>query len=297
MQDSSHRSAIFEQLRRRLFGLAYRMLGSTADAEDMVQEAYLRWHQAKTEAVQTPEAWLVTTVTRLCLDRLRAARVERAVYLGPWLPEPLLTGDAAPPDHRVERASALSIAFLLLLERLAPDERAAFLLHDVFECEYAELAQILGKSEVACRQMVHRARERVRRDRPRFTVSESAHRALLHQFVAAMTTRDQDALRALFTQDATWTSDGGGQVKAARQVVRGAARLTRFVLWVADRFQGQATYEVAPINGEPGLLIRLDGRLDSILAIDTDGTYILALYNIRNPRKLRGIARAEPHTL
>jgi RNA polymerase sigma-70 factor (ECF subfamily) len=262
----------------------------------MVQEAYVRWHQTHIEAVQTPEAWLMTTVTRLCLDRLRAARVEREAYIGPWLPEPLWTGDAAPPDHRAERASALSIAFLVLLERLAPDERAAFLLHDVFECAYAELAQLLGKSEVACRQMVHRARVRMRRDQPRFAVSESARLALLNQFVAAMTARDQEALLALFAADATWTSDGGGQVQAARQVVRGAARLTRFVLWVVDRFQGRATYEAASINGETGLLIRLDGRLDSILAIDTDGTHILAVYNVRNPQKLRAMALPEPYT-
>jgi RNA polymerase sigma-70 factor (ECF subfamily) len=283
------RTTIFRQHTSRLYGIAYRMLGSRADAEDILQEAYLRWHQTNTEEVQRPEAWLVTTVTRLCIDRLRAARVEREAYIGPWLPEPLLTGDAAPPDHRAVVASDLSIAFLVILERLAPEERAAFLLHDVFDCEYAEIARILGKSEAACRQIVHRARERVRRDRPRFAVSESARRALLNQFVAAMTARDQDALLALFAQDATWTSDGGGQVQAARQVVRGAARLTRFVLWIASRFQGRATYEVASINGETGLIIRLGGRLDSILAIDTDGTRILAVYNVRNPQKLRGM--------
>lgn len=288
-------TTIFQQYMPRLYGIAYRMLGSRADAEDILQEAYLRWHQANTEEVQRPEAWLVTTVSRLCIDRLRAARVEREAYIGPWLPEPLLTGDVAPPDHRAVLASDLSIAFLVILERLAPEERAAFLLHDIFDCEYAEIARILGKSEAACRQIVHRARERVRRARPRFAASESARLALLNQFVAAMTARDQDALLALFAQGATWTSDGGGQVQAARQVVRGATRLTRFVLWVADRFQDQATYEMASINGETGLIIRLDGHLDSILAIDTDGRHILALYNIRNPQKLRGLALSEPH--
>src|SRR5918998_599552 len=153
-------STMFQQHTPRLYGIAYRMLGSRADAEDVLQEA-----------------WLVTTVTRLCIDRLRAAHVERDAYTGPWLPEPLLTGDAAPPDYRAELASDLSIAFLVVLERLAPDERAAFLLHDVFDCGYAEVARILGKSEAACRQMVHWARVRVRRDRPRFAVSESARTA------------------------------------------------------------------------------------------------------------------------
>jgi RNA polymerase sigma-70 factor, ECF subfamily len=289
------RTTTFQQHTPRLYGIAYRMLGSRADAEDVLQEAYLRWHQTNTEGVRTPEAWLVTTVTRLCIDRLRAARVEREAYTGPWLPEPLLTGDAAPPDYRAELASDLSIAFLVVLERLAPDERAAFLLHDVFDCGYAEVARILGKSEVASRQMVHRARLRVRRDRPRFAVSESARTALLNQFVAAVNARDQDALLALFAEDATWTSDGGGQVVAARQVVRGAERLTRFVLGIARRVQGRATYQVAPINGEAGLIIRLDGRLHWILSIDTDGVRILAVYNVLNPQKLQGIALPEYH--
>jgi RNA polymerase sigma-70 factor, ECF subfamily len=287
------RTTMFQQHTPRLSGIAYRMLGSKADAEDVLQEAYLRWHQTDIEGVQTPEAWLVTTVTRLCIDRLRALRVEREAYIGAWLPEPLLTGDSSPPDRRAELASDLSIAFLVVLERLAPEERAAFLLHEVFDCEYAEVARILGKSEVACRQMVHRARVRVRQDRPRFAASESARTALLNQFVAAVNARDQEALLALFAEDATWTSDGGGQVVAARRVVRGAGRLTRFVLGIARRYQGRATYQVAPINGEMGLIISLDGRLDSILSIDTDGTRILAVYNILNPQKLKGITLPE----
>ena len=150
------------------------MLGSRADAEDMLQETYLRWHQADVEAIEVPEAWLVTTITRLCIDRLRAARVEREAYVGPWLPEPLVEDAYPPPDRYVELASDLSVAFLVLLERLAPEERAAFLLHDVFDAGYREIAQAIGKSEPATRQIVHRARERVRRDRPRFRISEAA---------------------------------------------------------------------------------------------------------------------------
>jgi RNA polymerase sigma-70 factor (ECF subfamily) len=289
------RTTIFQQHTTRLSGIAYRMLGSRADAEDVLQEVYLRWHQTDIKGVQTPEAWLVTTVTRLCIDRLRALRVEREAYIGPWLPEPLLTGDSSPPDRRAELASDLSIAFLVVLERLAPDERAAFLLHEVFDCGYAEVARILGKSEVASRQMVHRARVRVRRDRPRFAVSDSARTALLNRFVAAVNARDQEALLALFAEDATWTADGGGQVVAALRVVRGAERLTRFVLGIARRVEGKATYHVAPINGEMGLIIRLDGRLHWILSIDTDGTRILAVYNILNPQKLKGIVLPEYH--
>jgi RNA polymerase sigma-70 factor, ECF subfamily len=209
---------------------------------------------------------------------------------------PLVTDDAARPDHRSDLASDLSIAFLVLLERLAPEERASFLLHDVFDCEYSEIAQILGKSEVTCRQIVHRARARVRRDRPRFAVSETAHHALLHQFVTAMHAHDPETLRTLFAEDATWTSDGGGQVVAARKVIHGAERLIRLVLGIVRRFQGKATYDLAMINGETGVIIRLDGRLYSILSIETDGMRILAVYNIRNPQKLQGIPLPEPHT-
>jgi RNA polymerase sigma-70 factor, ECF subfamily len=288
------RIVIFQQHTPRLYGIAYRMLGSRADVEDVIQDAYLRWHQAHIEDVRTPQAWLVTTVTRLCIDRLRAARVEREAYAGPWLPEPLLTGDAMSPDYGAELASDLSIAFLLLLERLAPEERAAFLLHDIFDCEYGEIARILGKSEVACRQMVHRAGRRVRRERPRFAASESDRMALLNQFVAAVNAHDQDALLALFAEDATWTSDGGGKVVAARRVVRGAERLVRFVLGIANHFE-KAMYELAPINGEMGLIIRLDGRLHSLLSIDTDGKRILAVYIVLNPQKLRQTAFPELH--
>jgi RNA polymerase sigma-70 factor (ECF subfamily) len=154
MQDVNHRSVIFEQSRRRLFGLAYRMLSSKADAEDMVQEAYIRWHQAPADEIRSPEAWLVTVVTRLCIDRLRSAAAERETYPGMWLPEPLF-GES--PDEQVELASNLSMAFMILLERLAPAERAAFLLRDVFDCPYSEIARIIGKSEAACRQIVSRA--------------------------------------------------------------------------------------------------------------------------------------------
>src|SRR5690348_8683877 len=202
MQD---RSGEFERHRPRLFGIAYRMLGSRTDAEDVLQDAYLRWHRGTAEELRSAEAWLVTAVTRLCIDRLRAARTEREAYVGPWLPEPLI-GDTAPtPDARAELSSSLSIAFLVVLEQLAPEERAAFLLHEVFDSDYAEIAEILGKSEAACRQIVSRARKRVRENRPRVKVTEVARQRLLDRFVNAVQTQDKDALLALFAQDATWT--------------------------------------------------------------------------------------------
>jgi RNA polymerase sigma-70 factor (ECF subfamily) len=282
------RTTAFTRHRSRLYGIAYRMLGSKADAEDMLQEAYLRWHRADAERVQTPEAWLVTTVTRLCIDRLRAARTEREAYVGPWLPEPFV-GESPPADHCAELASDLSVAFLVVLERLAPEERAAFLLHEVFDCEYDEIARILGKSETACRQIVHRARDRVRQDRPRFQVSESARARLLERFFAALRAEDHGALLALFAQDATWTSDGGGKAKAARKMVQGGERVARFAAGVFGRSLDRLSHELVSINGEPGLLLRVGGRLISAISIDTDGERILAVYAVLNPDKLRGI--------
>jgi RNA polymerase sigma-70 factor (ECF subfamily) len=256
----------------------------------MIQEAYLRWHQADTERVQVPEAWLTTTITRLCIDRLRAARTEREAYVGPWLPEPLVGQEFPPPDRGAELASDLSVAFLVVLERLAPEERAAFLLHEVFDCGYSEIAQILGRNEASCRQIVHRARERVRRDRPRFRVSEVARTRLLERFVAALHAQDHGAMLALFAEDATWTSDGGGKAKAARKVVRGAQHVVRFAIGVWRRYLSRLTQRVVSINGESGLLMCFDGRPVSVISIDTDGVRILAVYTVLNPDKLKAIA-------
>jgi RNA polymerase sigma-70 factor, ECF subfamily len=290
MQDVNRRSVIFEQSRRRLFGLAYRMLSSRADAEDMVQEAYLRWHQAPADEIRSPEAWLVTVVTRLCIDRLRSAAAERETYPGMWLPEPLF-GES--PDEQVELASNLSMAFMILLERLAPAERAAFLLRDVFDCPYSEIARIIGKSEAACRQIVSRARERVRRDQPRFEASEEDRLRLMEKFATAIDANDEQTLLALFAEDATLTSDGGGKTPAARNVIRGPERITRLFLAVARKLKGRVTRSLLPINGEPGLVTYIDGRPVSALSFVTDGARIHALYNVLNPDKLKDINRSE----
>jgi RNA polymerase sigma-70 factor (ECF subfamily) len=290
MQDVSSRSVIFEQSRRRLFGLAYRMLSSKADAEDMVQEAYLRWHQAPADEIRSPEAWLVTVVTRLCIDRLRSAAAERETYPGMWLPEPLF-GES--PDEQVELASNLSMAFMILLERLAPAERAAFLLRDVFDCPYSEIARIIGKSEAACRQIVSRARERVRRDQPRFEASEEDRLRLMEKFATAIDAHDEQTLLALFAEDATLTADGGGKTLAARNVIRGAERITRLFLGVARKLKGRVTRTFLLINGEPGLVTFVDGRPVSALSFVTDGVHIHALYNVLNPDKLKDINRPE----
>jgi RNA polymerase sigma-70 factor (ECF subfamily) len=290
MQDVSPRSVIFEQSRRRLFGLAYRMLGSKADAEDMVQEAYLRWHQAPADEIRSPEAWLVTVVTRLCIDRLRSAAAERETYPGMWLPEPIF-GES--PDEQVELASNLSMAFMILLERLAPAERAAFLLRDVFDCPYPEIARIIGKSEAASRQIVSRARERVRRDQPRFEASEEDRLRLMEKFAAAIDADDEQTLLALFAKDATLTADGGGKTPAARNVICGPERITRLFLGVERKLKGRVTRTFLLINGEPGLVTFVDGRPVSALSFVTDGAHIHALYNVLNPDKLKDINRSE----
>jgi RNA polymerase sigma-70 factor (ECF subfamily) len=280
---------LFQQHRPRLYGIAYRMLGSKADAEDMVQEAYVRWHRADRERVQTPEAWLVTTVTRLCIDRLRSLRAEREAYVGPWLPDPLV--DSAPPaDAQAELSSDLSVAFLVVLERLAPEERAAFLLHDVFDSPYPEIARILGKNEATCRQIIHRARDRVHRDRPRFEVSDAARTRLLERFLEALHTGDKGALLTLFAEDATWTSDGGGKAKAALKTVRGVELVTRFISGIWQRYLSELDYRLASINGETGIVAFARERPVWALTIETDGTRILAAFAIVNPDKLKGIA-------
>lgn len=279
-------SRVFEPLRGRLFGLAYRMLGSRADAEDIVQEAYIRWHEADRGRIESAEAWLVTTTTRLAIDRLRRLKTEREAYSGPWLPEPIVS-HASLPDRHLELADDLSIAFLTLLERLAPDERAAFLLHDVFDVGYAEIASVLDRSEAACRQVVHRARERVRGDRRRFDVSDSAKAELLQKFTAAMEARNEDAILQLFAPDATWTADGGGKTAASPRPIVGAERIAHLVLRLRERFwaEGRAV-EMATINGEPGLCFRDGDRIVATVSIVTDGERIFDVYAVVNPDKL-----------
>jgi RNA polymerase sigma-70 factor (ECF subfamily) len=275
----------FEALRGRLFGLAYRMLGSRADAEDIVQETYVRWHQAPHDSIETPEAWLVTTTSRLAIDRLRRLKTEREAYVGQWLPEPIVT--ETPPDRNLDLAADLSIAFLTLLERLAPEERAAFLLHDVFDVGYREIASVIERSEAACRQVVHRARERVRGERKRFEVSESVKVTLLQKFMAAMEARDEQALLALFAPDATWTADGGGKTAAAPLPIIGADRIAKFVVSLREKFWAvDRSVEVATVNGETGLCIRDGQRLTATMSIATDGERILAVYAVVNPDKL-----------
>ncbi|HEU4628781.1 MAG TPA: RNA polymerase sigma factor SigJ [Gemmatimonadaceae bacterium] len=283
--------------RPRLLGLAYRMLGDMDEAEDVVQETYLRWYRAAPEDVRSPEAWLVTAATRLAVDRLRRLKVERATYPGPWLPEPVPTDAPAapagppPPDRNAELASDLSIALLLLLERLGPEERAAFLLREVFGVDYAEIARILERRPDAVRQMVHRARLRVRAERPRATPPPESHEVMLERFVAAIAADDAPALLSLLAPDVVVATDGGGVARAARNLLHGPDRAARFLLGVARKLGPNVTHRLGHVNGRPALLTLEDGAVVSVTTFDIDGDRLRAIYSVRNPAKLRRVLR------
>lgn len=286
MADDSAPTALYARLRPRLFGIAYRMLGVRADAEDVLQDAWLRWRDADHAALQSAEAWLVTVVTRIAIDRLRAARSEREAYVGSWLPEPIVQVEERTPETVAELAGDLSVAFLHLLERLGPEERAAFLLRQVFDYDYGEIAGMLGKGEAAVRQMVHRAGERVRAERPRFEVAPDTHRRLLERFIVAAQSGQRDAIRALLADGAQAIGDGGGKVPSVIGGVHGAERVTNLYWAQALRYGPRLQYRIATVNGEPGLLRFVDGRLESANAVVTDGERLVTIYTIRNPDKL-----------
>ena len=276
---------IVERYRPRLFGIAYRMLSDVQEAEDIVQETFLRWHQAKHDDLVSEEGWLVAVITRLAIERLRRAERERLRYVGNWLPEPIATGSVS-PDQRAELASDLSMAFLVLLERLAPEERAAFLLREVFDAGYDEIARILDKAEPTVRQVVHRAKTRVREGRRRFSPPAERQAELLQRFLDALAADDKDAMLALFAPDATFTGDGGGKVGSVRRVVEGPDRITRLFLGLERKYPGVVTHEIVELNGQPAIGSYHDGVITYVTLFETDGNHILAVYRVLNPDKL-----------
>ncbi|KLN54665.1 RNA polymerase sigma-70 factor [Variovorax paradoxus] len=281
----------FNSHRRRLQGIAYRMLGSVAEAEEVVQDAWLRWHEADKAAFDSAEAWLVTVVTRLSIDRLRAAKVQREHYIGPWMPEPTLTDGPDTPEQLLERADSISVAFLAVLERLAPEARAAFLLREVFDADYDEVARTLGKTEAACRQLVHRAKAQVQEARPRFQVPRETHQRLLRAFADAAARGSLQDLKALMAEDVELIGDGGGKVQTFSKMLRGSQRLAQlyFALW--RRMGASVRMELAEINGEPGLLRFIDGQLESAQTFEIEGERIVRIRAQRNPDKLARIAQ------
>jgi RNA polymerase sigma-70 factor, ECF subfamily len=277
---------VTEELRPLLFSLAYRMVGTVGDAEDLVQEALLRFHREGD--VDAPKAFLTTVVTRLAIDHLRSARVRRESYVGPWLPEPLVSAPDA--SDRVERDETLSLAFLALLERLTPIERAVYVLHELFGYSHDEIAPIVEKSSANCRQILTRARRHVDEGRPRFEPSRERREALLARFLAAIRVGDVDGLVGLLAADAVHYADGGGKARATPQPIYGAAKIAR--LW-ASLGTTQGPYELRPVdvNGNPGVLaLDPDGRLLTVLTIDVAHDRIERIWAVVNPDKLAGAA-------
>jgi len=287
----NHQEDEVVELRPRLLGLAYRMLGDYDEAEDVVQEAYLRWHSAIQDSIRSPEAWLVTVTTRLAIDQLRRSGKERAEYPGPWLPEPIatdvtqLTSTTPAPNDSVELASDLSVTLLVLLEQLGPEERAAFLLREVFDVGYEEIAQILERSQDAIRQMVHRARARVHAGRPRVSLAAGEHQRLLERFTKAVIEDDAETLIALLSPDVVLASDGGGRAAAARNKLFGRDRVSKFLLGVR-RKGGNQEVRLTHLNGEPAILALEDGVVTSACTLEVDNTGIRAVHIMRNPQKL-----------
>jgi RNA polymerase sigma-70 factor (ECF subfamily) len=299
----SNPAATFEPHRRRLLGLAYRMFGSMADAEDAVQEAYLRWHAVEHERVEDPGAFLMTITTRICLDALTSARARREEYVGPWLPEPVLDTAALAPDSRTELAEDLSIALLLTLERLSPLERAAFLLHDVFDFSFSEVSAALERSEAACRQLASRARARVRAVRPRGAVApperstevDPKHAQLMSAFASATQSGDLAALMQMLASDVRVVTDGGGKVRSALKTIEGADRAAQFLVGVTRKRRGawwRDNFRVrfAAINGLPGVIVEAPEGAMQTTAFEIEGGVIRAIYVVRNPDKLRHLS-------
>jgi RNA polymerase sigma-70 factor (ECF subfamily) len=274
----------FEPHRRYLRGLAYRMLGSVSDAEDVVQDAFLRWSVVERASVAEPRAYLTRIVTRLCLDQLKSARAQREQYVGTWLPEPLASTD---PE---ELGSDLSVALLLTLERLSPLERAAFLLHDVFDVDYGDVANTLSRSELACRQLAARAREHVRAEQPRFEPASGARDRLLAAFQGAITSGDPTPLAELLAEDVIFYSDGGGRRSAALRPIYGRDKVMRFLAGIsAKRGPYAGSIEQTLISGQPGFVLRGEDGVET-LALEIAGERVIAVYSVRNPDKVRHLS-------
>ncbi len=280
----------FESYRAYLFSIAYRMLGSAMDAEDMVQETYLRYQAASPGPIRSLKAYLTTILTRLCIDQLHLAYQQRETYLGPWLPEPILTGQpGASLEEEAEMRESLSWAFLVMLERLQPVERAVFLLRSVFDYEYADIAQFVGKSEAACRQSFARAKKHLAESPTRYTASPEAGRQLLASFLQAVQAGDKDALMDMLADGATLWADGGGKVPgAAIHPVVGRDQVAQFGLGATRRFlPPDYRIEMGEVNYQPAVIVRAADRTLVVLAIETDGQRVQAVRLIANPDKLK----------
>lgn len=282
----------FEEHRSLLFGIAYRMLGSVADAQDMVQESYLRWQQAAGETIRSPRAWLTKVVTRLCLNHLQLARVKRETYVGQWLPEPLVDEQVRDPAEAAQLADSLSLALLVLLETLNPVERAVFILREGFACEFSEIARIVEKSEANCRKILIRARQRIGERRPRYDVSRAETEKLITPFLTALRDGDLSAMVARLAENVVLVADAGGRPGALLRPLEGAETLARAMLAAARRHgMGPADLRPATVNGLPGFVRFHEGRAQAVLAFGIAGGRIQSVFIVSNPAKLGHLHR------
>ena len=287
--NSDAKTAAFQAHRSLLQGLAYRMLGSVASAQDVVQDTYLRWDQVDLDEVRSPKAWLTKACTRIAMDELKSARVQREEYHGPWLPEPYLENDAKRPDEKTQVDDSVSVALMVALEKLSPAERATFLLHDIFGYSFDEVADILGKSGAACRKLASRARSSVRADRPRFEATAEDHERLLLSFFTAARSGDLDGLKSLLSESVSLHSDGGGKAIAVPKIISGAEVVAKFFTRVAatearsgNAYSSQALW----FNGVPGLILYENGKPVTAFSLRIEDGAIDTIYALRNPDKL-----------
>ncbi|MGB7894250.1 MAG: RNA polymerase sigma-70 factor [Microcoleus sp.] len=281
----------FNDHRPLLFSIAYRMLGTVTDAEDMVQETFLRWQQTASETVRSAKTYLATIITRLCIDHLRSARVQREQYVGTWLPEPMLTQQSENSTDLMELADSLSIAFLTVMERLSPIERAVFLLRDVFEYDYDEIGQMIGKSPTNCRQILRRAKQHLADQRPRFPVSRPQQKQITAQFLDASTKGDLQDLLLLLAKDVKFCSDGGGKVVSVLKPIHGAVKVARMLLAIRRKWLLNSVSHLADINGQPGMIQYLDGHIHSVMTFEIVDGCIQSIYSVRNPEKLERLSQ------
>lgn len=286
--EQNPRVVAFNQYRQLLFSIAYRMLGSAADAEDMLQETFIRWQQSAQTEIESPRAFLVTIISRLCIQQLESARVKREQYVGQWLPEPIFTGEHSDPSESTRMQESLSMAFLLLLEKLTPAERATFLLREVFDYEYSEVASILGKSEAHCRQLFRRARQSVSSGRPRFEASSEQHKKLLEEFLVASSSGQLEDLVALLSNDVVLYSDGGGKASAALNPIYGRDHVSRFLLGSTQKtVPAGVITRLEEVNGQPSIVYyAAGGRPGCVLNFEIADGVIQNIYVVTNPEKL-----------
>jgi RNA polymerase sigma-70 factor (ECF subfamily) len=287
---------VFNTDRPLLFSIAYRMLGSASDAEDVLQDAWLRCRGVDRSAIRSPKAFATTVVTRLCLDRLKSARRTREEYVGPWLPEPVLTREVEGPETMLQRAESVTLAFLVLLEKLSPEERAVFLLKDIFEYDHAEVAGILGTTVDNSRQLLHRAKARLAQGRPRLTGTAESRRAIAERFAHAFSSGDGAELTALLARDVGMWSDGGGKASAARRPLAGRDQVLNFLIGLRRTAQTagltrDVSLRIEEVNSEPALIVRIGPRLESIFVFSIHGGAISGIRVVRNPDKLAHIDR------